>query len=55
MTYSHKKHVILSEEMDDLKKTINKRKKEQKSYSEIAHKKGKLFQRLLEGGQKFLV
>ncbi|HHT0594281.1 TPA: T4SS effector SidA family protein [Legionella anisa] len=53
MTYSHKKHVILSEEMDDLKKRINKRKKEQKPYSEIAHKKGKLFQRLLEGGQKF--
>ncbi|MCE0724043.1 T4SS effector SidA family protein [Legionella resiliens] len=53
MTYSRKNHVVLSDEMDDLKKRINQRKKEQKSYIEIAHKKGKLSQRLLEGAQKF--
>ncbi len=54
MTYPRKKHVILSEEMDDLKRRINERKKEQKSLIEIAHKKGKLSQRLLEGTQKIL-
>ncbi|HHF7375684.1 T4SS effector SidA family protein [Legionella bozemanae] len=40
--------------MDDLKRRINERKKEQKSLIEIAHKKGKLSQRLLEGTQKIL-
>ncbi|KTD41067.1 T4SS effector SidA family protein [Legionella parisiensis] len=53
MTYPRKKHVILSEEMDDLKKRINQRKKEQKSYIEIVNKKATLSQRLLEGVQKF--
>ncbi|KTD73068.1 T4SS effector SidA family protein [Legionella tucsonensis] len=53
MVYPHKQHVILSEKMDDLKKRIIQKKKEQKSLIEITHKKGKLSQRLLEGTQKF--
>jgi hypothetical protein len=54
MTYPHKKHVILSSDMDHLKSKINEDKEKQKSFTETVHKGGKLARYLVEGLQNIL-
>lgn len=55
MTYPHKKHVILSDQMDELKHRINLLKQKQKSsFTDKINKKGNLSKLILEGLQKTL-
>ncbi|PWY55630.1 hypothetical protein DGG96_11025 [Legionella qingyii] len=54
MTYPLKKHVVLPEKMDKLKKRINLSKEKQRSFTEIIHKTGKLSQYILGGIQKLI-
>jgi hypothetical protein len=54
MTYPHKRHVILSQNMDHLKVKIAEDKEKQKSFTETVHKGGKLAQYSVEALQTML-